>query len=302
MRDDHRVADPDVTAVQPPAGPSDEPSDESSDTCGGPSSGRAGTRANPRAWQHVAGWGGLAFVVLSPVAVLVEHHHRDQHHTSYVVLTVLVTCAAITATCGALAHRSTTRWSWWLYPPIVILPAATIVALTYLAPDRLDPAASASQRSLTAPDQAGSWRLQSNAATDARARELQAQVARADEGLVTVYGEYHRSGGDLLIYNGLNAGSESALLDELATAPSSALQDYLDQTGVQRLTTMDPGDLGGALVCGTIARLGPYVDLPVCGWADAAGIGRATYRVDGINLDVAAGLTRDFRAAVTRVG
>ncbi|CAN5511441.1 hypothetical protein BH11ACT8_BH11ACT8_15600 [soil metagenome] len=253
------------------------------------------------AWAHALGWGLLAFAVLAPVAVLVD----DQHTTGSLITRIAVTTAAIAAICGVLAFMSAARWSWWLYPPIVVLPAVAIVALTDLAPDRLgttNPAADQHDRSLLAPEQAGSWKRQSSSAIDARAGDLREQVARADEGLVTVYGEYRRPGGDLLIYNGLNAGKESVMVEELIGDPESALRDYMEQTGIDDVDFLAPGDLGGALACGTVPQMGPYVDLPVCGWADSAGIGRVTYRVDGINADTAAGLTRDFRGEVTQVG
>ena len=89
------------------------------------------------------------------------------------------------------------------------------------------------------------------------------------------------------------------LARELVGTPEDALRDYLDGTGIVDVVDLPPGDLSGAMACGTIPRLGPYVDLVVCGWADSGGIGTATYRVDGINLESAAETTRDFRADVT---
>ncbi len=258
------------------------------------------TRPNSGAWLHASGWGLAAFVVLVPVALAVD----DEHTATYQLLNVLAVTVSIALIAGLLARMSASRWSWWLYPPIVVLPAVAIVVLTAAVPDRLDnvgPDTATAQRSLVAPERAGSWRLQSGPEIDARAAELRAQVARADEGLVTVYGEYRRPGGDLLIYNGLNAGARSVMVEELVDNPSSALLDYLEQTGIDDIVELSPGDLGGALACGTVPLMGPYVDLPVCGWADAAGIGRVTYRVDGINADSAGTLTRDFRRQVTVV-
>lgn len=246
-------------------------------------------------------WAGGTVAVLAPFAVAGD---PDRSVVSS-ILAVAVPAVLVAAVCALVASRSTSRWSWWLYPPIVVLPAVALVVLTDLVPDRLEnvPAAGdEGNRQLAAPARAGDWTLQTGPAAAEQEAELRARIGRADASLEAVYGEYRRGGDDVLVYNGINVTNESGLARELVGEPQDALRDYLEGTGIADVAEVPAGDLEGAMACGTVPRLGPYVGLIVCGWADSGGIGTATYRVDGINEQSAAETTRAFRADVTVVG
>ncbi|MGA8845043.1 MAG: hypothetical protein WB471_00320 [Nocardioides sp.] len=258
-------------------------------------------RAGASAWTMSAGWAGLTVVVLAPFAIA-AHPERS---ISASLAAVVVPALLVAAGCGLIAARSASGWSWWLYPPIVILPTIALVLLTDLVPDRMEnvrQAGDSGERRLTAPAQSGPWALQSGAGADNQEAVLRDRILRADESLEAVYGLYRGTADDILVYNGINVTVDSDLARELVARPQDALRDYLDGTGITDVVDVAPGDLSGAMACGTVPRLGPYVDLIVCGWADSGGIGTATYRVDGINPESAAETTRQFRADVTVVG
>lgn len=258
-------------------------------------------RPNQLAWLMVLPWAGLSVAVLSPFAIS-GHPERSALST---IVAVALPALVVAAVCAMVAGRSTSSWSWWLYPPIVILPAVALVVLTDQVPDRLEnvpEGGDQGNRSLIAPAQAGAWTLQTGESADEQEAELRSRILRADASLEAVYGEYRRPGDDVLVYNGINVSVDSDLARELVGRPDEALRDYLDGTGVTDVVEVPAGELSGAMACGTVPRLGPYVDLNVCGWADSGGIGTATYRVDGINQESAAETTRDFRAEVTLIG
>jgi|GEM_PF-3327063 len=258
--------------------------------------------ANRSAWLMVLPWAGLTTAVLAPFVV---SRNPDQS-TGSSIGAVAGPALLVAAVCALVAWRSTSAWSWWLYPPIVVIPAVVLVVLTNEVPDRLEnvpqDVGDQGNRSLVAPKQAGLWTLQTGAGPEAQEAELRERLLRADETLEPVYGQYRRSADDILVYNGINVPASTDLARELVGTPEDALRDYLDGTGIVDVVEVPAGDLSGAMACGTIPRLGPYVDLLVCGWADSGGIGTATYRVDGINLESAAQTTRDFRADVTVTG
>lgn len=258
-------------------------------------------RVNRSAWAMSFGWAGLTIAVLAPFAIS-GHPERSVLAS---LAAVVVPALLVAAGCGLIAARSSSAWSWWLYPPIVILPTVALVVLTDLVPDRMEnvrQSGDQGERRLEAPAQSGPWALQSGAGTDNQEAVLRARILRADESLEAVYGLYRGIGDDILVYNGINVTVDSDLARELVGRPQDALRDYLDGTGITDVVEVPAGDLSGAMACGTVPRLGPYVDLIVCGWADSGGIGTATYRVDGINPESAAETTREFRADVTVIG
>jgi hypothetical protein len=277
----------------------DEPS---SPVDGDPEPGPArADRPNRSAWLHVLGWAALTVAVLTPFAAAGAPERSVLASIGAVALPAL----AVAALCALVASRSGSRWSWWLYPPIVVLPAVALVVLTDLVPDRLEnvpEAGDQGDRQLVAPARAGEWTIRTGAGAAEQEAELRDRIASADASLEAVYGDYRRRGDDVLVYNGVNVTVDSDLARELLGRPQDALRDYLDGTGIVDVVEVPAGDLQGAMACGTVARLGPYVDLPVCGWADSGGIGTATYRVDGINVESAAETTRAFRAEVTVLG
>lgn len=261
----------------------------------------APARPNRSAWLMVLPWALLSVAVLSPFAISGHPERSALSSVAAVALPALL----VAAVCALVAWSSTSSWSWWLYPPIVILPAVALVVLTDQVPDRLEnvpDGGDQGNRSLVAPAQAGPWTLQTGESADEQEAELQRRILGADPSLEAVYGEYRRGGDDVLVYNGINVTVDSDLARELVGRPEDALGDYLDGTGITDVVAVPAGELSGAMACGTVPRLGPYVDLIVCGWADSGGIGTATYRVDGINQESAAETTRDFRADVTQIG
>ncbi|WP_323793404.1 hypothetical protein [Nocardioides sp.] len=256
------------------------------------------SRPNSSAWLMALTWAALTAVVLLPFAI----DGRPDRSFLASVAAVGLPALAVAAVTSLVAHRSASAWSWWLYPPIVVLPAVALVVLTDLVPDRLEnvpDVGDQGNRSLAAPDQAGAWTLRKGASADEQEAELRGRILRADESLEAVYGDYRRGGDDVLVYNGINVTTDSDLARELVGRPETALGDYLEGTGITDVVEVPAGDLRGAMACGTFPRLGPYVDLIVCGWADSGGIGTAIYRVDGINQELAAETTREFRAEVT---
>ncbi len=256
------------------------------------------TRPNTSAWLIALGWAALTAGVLLPFAI----DGRPDRSFLASVAAVAFPALAVAAIAAFVAHRSTSAWSWWLYPPIIVLPAVALVVLTDQVPDRLEnvPAAGdQGNRSLAAPERAGAWVLQKNAGTDEQEAELRDRILRADDSLEAVYGDYRRGGDDVLVYNGINVTTDSDLARELIGQPEAALGDYLEGTGITDVVEVPAGEMRGAMACGTYPRLGPYVDLIACGWADSGGIGTAIYRVDGINQESAAETTREFRAEVT---
>ncbi len=291
------IAEPADTAMLPGPDPHDDDVDGADDE----SQAVPEHRPHGSAWSMALAWAGLTAVALVPFA-LSSHPDRSVPAS---LATVVVPALAVGVVCALVASRSTSAWSWWLYPPIVVLPAVALVVLTDQVPDRMEnvPAAGdQGNRSLAAPERAGDWTLQTGPSAEEQEAELRKRIGRADESLRAVYGEYRRPGDDVLVYNGINVSVDSDLARELIGRPEAALDDYLDGTGITDVVDVVPGDLSGAMACGTLPRLGPYVDLIVCGWADSGGIGTATYRIDGINTESAARTTRDFRAAVTVVG
>ncbi len=258
-------------------------------------------RPNGSAWLLVLPWVALTIAVLAPVVVS-SHPERS---TPASIGAVALPALGVALVCALVAHRSSSAWSWWLYPPIVILPAVALVVLTDQVPDRMDnvpEAGDQGNRVLVAPEVAGPWTLQGGAGADEQEAELRDRIGRADESLEAVYGQYRGAPDEILVYNGINVTEDSDLARELVGRPGDALLDYLGGTGITDVAAVEPGDLRGAMACGTVPRLGPYVDLIVCGWADSGGIGTATYRVDGINVDSATEMTREFRADVTVIG
>lgn len=256
------------------------------------------SRPNSAAWLLALGWAGLTTAVLLPFAM----DGRPDRSFVASLAAVALPALAVAAIAAFVAHRSTSAWSWWLYPPIVVLPAVALVVLTDQVPDRLENVPTAGDqgnRSLAAPERAGAWVLQKNAGTDEQEAELRERILRADDSLEAVYGDYRRGGDDVLVYNGINVTTDSDLARELIGQPEAALGDYLEGTGITDVVRVPAGEMRGAMACGTYPRLGPYVDLIVCGWADSGGIGTAIYRVDGINQESAAETTRAFRAEVT---
>lgn len=250
------------------------------------------------AWLVALLWAALTAAAIAPVAIS-GHPERTPLAS---VIAVVVPALVVAAACALVATRSSSSWSWWLYPPIVILPTIALVVLTDLVPDRMEnvpPVGEQGNRRLVAPAQSGPWTLQSGAGADEQEADLRERILRADASLEAVYGQYRGTGDDILVYNGINVTVDSDLARELVGRPQEVLRDYLDGTGITDVIDVPAGDLSGAMACGTVPRLGPYVDLNVCGWADSGGIGTATYRVDGINVESAAETTRDFRADVT---
>jgi hypothetical protein len=288
MPEPTETADPATSAAPGPSERSGQGSHRSAP--GGP---------NRSAWLMVLPWAALTTAVLAP---FVSSRNPGQSTVSSIGA-VAGPALLVAAVCALVAWRSTSAWSWWLYPPIVVIPAVVLVVLTNEVPDRLEnvpqDVGDQGNRSLVAPEQAGLWTLQTGAGPEAQEAELRERLLRADETLEPVYGQYRRSADDILVYNGINVPASTDLARELVGTPEDALQDYLDGTGIVDVVEVPAGELSGAMACGTIPRLGPYVDLLVCGWADSGGIGTATYRVDGINLESAAETTRDFRADVT---
>ncbi|MAS54555.1 MAG: hypothetical protein OSB43_07020 [Nocardioides sp.] len=282
------TADPAASAAPEPAVRSEQGSHRA-----------VGGSPNRTAWLMVLPWAAVTTAVLAPFVV---SRHPDQS-TASSIGAVAGPAVLVAVVCALVAWRSTSAWSWWLYPPIVVIPAVALVVLTNEVPDRLEnvpqDVGDQGNRSLVAPEQAGPWTLQTGAGPQAQEAELRERLLRADETLEPVYGQYRRAADDILVYNGINVPASTDLARELVGTPEDALRDYLDGTGIVDVVDLPPGDLSGAMACGTIPRLGPYVDLVVCGWADSGGIGTATYRVDGINLESAAETTRDFRADVT---
>lgn len=269
----------------------------------GESAGPAETRDRPNgsSWMMVLPWSALTIAVLAPFAIS-GHPERS---AAAAIAAVAVPSFVVGALCALIAWRSSSHWSWWLYPPIVILPAVTLIVLTDQVPDRLEnvpETGDQGNRRLVAPEQAGAWTLQTGAGVDEQEGELRDRILRADESLEAVYGQYRRASDDILVYNGINVPETSDLARELVGRPQDALGDYLNGTGIIDVVEVPAGVLRGAMACGLVPRLGPYVDLIVCGWADSGGIGTATYRVDGINPESAAETTRDFRSDVTVIG
>lgn len=258
-------------------------------------------RLNGSAWVMALGWAGVTIAVLAPFAVS-GHPERSVVAS---LAAVVVPALLVGAVCALVAARSSSAWSWWLYPPIVILPTVALVVLTDVVPDRMENVrqpGDQGERRLTAPEQSGPWTLQSGAGPDAQEAVLKDRILQADESLVAVYGLYRAARDEILVYNGINVTDDSDLARELIGRPQDALRDYLDGTGITDVAEVPAGDLRGAMACGTVPRLGPYVDLIVCGWADSGGIGTATYRVDGINPESAAETTRELRVDATVIG
>ena len=259
------------------------------------------SRPNGAAWLMVLPWAVLTIAVLTPFVVS-GHPERSLVGS---VGAVVVPAVLVAVACALVAARSTSAWHWWLYPPIVVLPAVALVVLTDLVPDRMEnvpQGGDQGNRQLVAPAQSGPWALQSGRGVDEQEAELRDRILKADESLEAVYGQYRGTGDDILVYNGINVTVDSGLARELIGRPKAALLDYLTGTGITDVVDVPAGELSGAMACGKVPRLGPYVDLIVCGWADSGGIGTATYRVDGINVESAAQTTRDFRADVTVLG
>ncbi len=258
-------------------------------------------RPNSAAWLMALPWAVVTIAVLTPFVV--AGHPEQSFITS--VGAVAVPAMLVAVACALIAARSTSAWHWWLYPPIIVLPAVALVVLTDLVPDRMENvprAGDQGNRQLVAPAQSGPWVLQSGRGVDEQEAELRNRILNADESLEAVYGQYRGAGDDILVYNGINVTVDSGLARELIGRPEAALLDYLTGTGITDVAEVPAGDLSGAMACGTVPRLGPYVDLIVCGWADSGGIGTATYRVDGINVESAAQTTREFRADATVPG
>lgn len=258
-------------------------------------------RPNRSAWLMVLPWAAVAIV---GVAVYEVARHPDRAVLPSIAIAV-VPAVVVAAICAWVASRSSSAWSWWLYPPIVVIPAVALVVLADVMPDRLENVpddGDRGNRSLVAPERAGEWTLQHGPGSDEQEAELRERTGRADESLEAVYGDYRRGGDDMLVYNGIKVTNDSDLARELIGRPEATLDGYLEATGITDVEPVEAGDLRGAMACGTYPRLGPYVDLIVCGWADSGGIGTAIYRVDGINRESAAETTREFRAAVTVLG
>ncbi|MFD8599205.1 hypothetical protein ACFV1L_29790 [Kitasatospora sp. NPDC059646] len=67
-----------------------------------------------------------------------------------------------------------------------------------------------------------------------------------------------------------------------------------DGTAVTGLRTFEPGPLGGALACATMAA--GDRELPVCAWADGSTLGSLTDGTATLTLDELASRTRELRA------
>ncbi len=164
--------------------------------------------------------------------------------------------------------------------------------------DVAPPTATGAARLVT-PDAAGDWtRVTSAAARD----NAEAYLIRAEDevapGTTPLFAEYARDDGATLAFLGFNVEPESTYGRELAESPEVTVDVALADAGILDRQALDPGDLGGALACGTLPP--EYgVDGLTCAWADATTTAQVTLAVPDLDYDEAGALTREFREAVT---
>ena len=215
-------------------------------------------RPHHDAWLRVLPWALLTVAVLAPFSI-------DGHPDRAVLASigaVALPALLVAVVCAVVASRSSSAWSWWLYPPIVVLPAVALVVLTDLVPDRLENAPGQRRRTATAASPPRRCRARGRCRSGLGAEEPGGRArGQASPGPTRTSrpctAQYRRRGDDVLIYNGINVTVESGLARELVGRPEDALPDYLDGTGITDVAVVRPGDLQGAMACGTVPRTGP---------------------------------------------
>ena len=245
-------------------------------------------------------WAGIAYVVLLIVVI-----PRTEDYTgAYMAGRMLVPAAVAWGVTWAVAHNSSKKWRWWIYP-LVVPAVAAVIALMLSAEDLSDRAsgraADGGARAdsgpllpeLVAPSTQGGW----TRIDDPAARE---QVARAEQGAaqfgsdidsVTAGYYSHKDPRALGFFIGINgnyakgASVESTLRNAMAGA---RIDDY---------DTFDPGDAGGALGCGQGQAQGQqYL---ACMWIGNERTVVMRWDSASLDADVAAQLTTELRDLAT---
>lgn len=190
-----------------------------------------------------------------------------------------------------------------LGPALLALAALLLVGCA--GSDEADPddgattAAADDQPTLVTPDSAGEWsRVTSDAAQDNAKAYLIRAEEEAEPGTSPLFAEYERDDGATMAFLGLNVDPGSEYAASLAEAPEMVVDVALADAGIEDRQALDAGELGGALACGTLpSEYG--VDGLTCAWADESTTAQVTLVVPQLDYEEAAGLTRDFREAVT---
>jgi hypothetical protein len=152
---------------------------------------------------------------------------------------------------------------------------------------------------LITPDTAGEW---TRVTSDAAEENAKAYLIRAEEeaepGTTPLFAEYERADGATMAFLGFNVDPGSAAAEQLLARPEVVVDVALADAGITDRQALESGEVGGALACGTLPP--EYgVDGLTCAWANPTTWAQVTIVIPGLDYEVAGGVTRDFRDAVT---
>jgi hypothetical protein len=248
-------------------------------------------RPNRGAGYRAFAWAFAAYFV-ALVAVLPHEHVRRHDFVAGELLPAAV--LGWLATWG-VAHGSTRRWSWWVYPLVAVSLVAVVSAMVLVRAERHLVAGGTGHNSapplheLVAPEGQGNW-IKLDTATAHQAEDL---AARAKDQMgpgvdSVVAGLYdHHAPLVRVLFVGING-----TLDEGASLESQ-LRDAMAGYGVNDYDTFEPGAAEGALGCGNAAKEGQRV--LVCMWMGNQRTVMATWSDPELDAEQAAALTAELR-------
>ena len=251
-------------------------------------------KPNVHAWRFVLPLGLAAYVAFL-VYLLPSNAGSNAYQAGRAVLPALLPALVV----GIVAKQSATPWRWWWYPGAVLLPAFLWFGMLEVVPDVAEDrvADGTEGRSLATPDVVGDWRLIDSPAAQRRG---EARLDRIESvGADGVYGEYAGAEGGMFYFGATVPSSSQGLYEELQDSPTDALNNFLAGAGLNERDPVEPGPLGGAMVCGAPDQPNLQPGTFVCGWADLSTVASVTVVGRDLDRDRAAEMVRAFRAEVT---
>jgi hypothetical protein len=190
------------------------------------------------------------------------------------------------------------RWPLWAAAALV----TGLAALAVFRPSTSEPAGTASRSESASADQtgtlvtplpdiAGEWSRVDDAATEQAEVSYRRSVRQQFPDLDVALALYTRPDGSRLRITALLPVAGGTSAQALHADPGGPLRGFLRGSGITGRRSVDAGDLGGAMICGTPA--GTFG--AACGWADDSAMALVTYEVAGLDLAGAADLTRTLR-------
>lgn len=195
---------------------------------------------------------------------------------------------------AVLTYVAPFKWRWWYFPPVIVAAWFMLFGLSTLQDSPTASGRSTERVELVAPTKVGALELVKVPDLEARRatveRLMRERVGELDS---VVIGPYAVPGGKVtMVFTGLNLAPGSDFDDETTNSPARAVLNYLAGAGIKDREYVEPGRLGGAMMCGPGVM--ESVEVYVCAWATVGVLGSVAF-ADDIEPDEATHLTHDLR-------